>query len=215
MGGIEDHIGRGIVLSLCDRTGIMVLPWLDAGYSALTVDLQPAANPHPRRFHIIDDVIEWRYPEYLPSPVIVFAFPLCSDLAVSGARWMKAKGLTALITALQLVDACRQNCEKSGAPYMIENPIGTLSTYWRYPDFIFDPCDYGDPYTKATCLWTGNGFVMPPCVRPGDMFDAPTWVEPTEGSMILNFSPSPDRADNRSITPPGFSAAVFDANGRR
>ncbi|KRQ99252.1 hypothetical protein [Bradyrhizobium valentinum] len=205
---------RGIVLSLCDRTGIMVMPWLDAGYSAITVDLQPAANPHPHRHHIVADVTEWRYPKHLPPPVIAFAFPSCSDLAVSGARWMREKGLTALIHALQVVDACRQICEDSGAPFMIENPVSTLSTYWREPDWMFDPCDYGDPYTKATCLWVGGGFVMPERIRPGDMFDPPTWVEPTKGSMILNYGPSADRVDKRSATPPGFAGAVFKANAR-
>jgi hypothetical protein len=30
----------GTVISLCDMTGNMVQPWLDAGYKAITVDLQ-------------------------------------------------------------------------------------------------------------------------------------------------------------------------------
>jgi hypothetical protein len=44
------------VLSLCDRTGNMVRPWLEAGHEAVTVDLQPAAWEHPRRRHIVGDV---------------------------------------------------------------------------------------------------------------------------------------------------------------
>lgn len=32
----------GIVLSLCDRTGVMVQPWIEAGYKALIVDMQHA-----------------------------------------------------------------------------------------------------------------------------------------------------------------------------
>jgi hypothetical protein len=205
---------HGIVLSLCDRTGNMVRPWLDAGYSAITVDKQPAQYIHPHRHHVMADITEWRYPDHLPRPVIVFAFPPCSDLAVSGARWFKEKGMASLIHALMVVEACRRICEDSGAPFMIENPVSTLSTYWREPDFAFDPCDYGDPYTKQTCLWVGGGFKMPERVRPGDLFARATWVEPTEGSMILNFSPSDDRADLRAITPPGFAGAVFQANGR-
>jgi hypothetical protein len=31
---------------------------------------------------------------------------------------------------------------------MIENPVSTVSTYWRKPDYTFDPCDYGDAYQK-------------------------------------------------------------------
>ena len=206
---------RGIVLSLCDRTGIMVKPWLDAGYSAITVDLQPArATIHPRREHIIADVTKWRYPAHLQRPVIAFAFPDCTHLAVSGARWMREKGLRALISSLQLVEACRVICEESGAPYMIENPVSTLSTYWREPDHAFNPCDYGDPYTKQTWLWVGGGFRMPEKIAPGDLFAPATIVEPVLGSMIIALPERADRADMRAITPPGFAAAVFQANGR-
>jgi hypothetical protein len=170
----------GIVLSLCDRTGNMVQPWLDAGYGAITVDLQEAENTHPRRNHFVSDVRTWSYPlQFVDPPVIVFAFPPCTHLAVSGARWFKDKGIGKLIEALEIVEACRRLCEESDAPWMLENPVGTLATYWREPDHSFDPCDYGDPYTKKTCLWTGNGFVMPSKVQPGDMFAEPTWVEPT------------------------------------
>lgn len=207
----------GLVLSLCDRTGNMVRPWLEAGYRAITVDLQ--GNPgrdvdpdYPGRHHYIADIIKWRYPLHYGKPDIVFAFPPCTHLAVSGARWFKEKGLGMLAEALTLVNACKEICEGSGAPWMLENPVGVLTTYWRDPDYTFDPCDYGEPYTKKTCLWTGGGFVMPEKVRAGDMFAKATCVDPTLGSMIHLMPPSEDRGDLRSITPAGFAQAVFDAN---
>lgn len=46
------------VISLCDRSGNMVLPWLEAGYRAITVDLQEQINPHPLRRHIVQDVTD-------------------------------------------------------------------------------------------------------------------------------------------------------------
>lgn len=211
---------KGTVISLCDRTGNMVQPWLDAGYDALTVDEQEQENPHPRRDHRVGDVrrmTEWVLgPNAISGkPVVVFAFPPCTHLAVSGARWFKGKGMGQLINGLQVVEACRQICENSGAPWMLENPVGTLATYWREPDYYFDPNDYGDPYTKRTCLWIGGGFVMPPIIKPGDMFEEPTWVEPTLGSMIHLMPPAADRGDKRSITPMGFAQAVFQANARK
>lgn len=204
-----------VVLSLCDRTGNMVRPWIEAGYEAVTVDLQEQENPHPRRRHIVSDVTDLS-PEIGVNlgASIIFASPPCTHLASSGARWFRDKGLETLVDALQIVIACRNIAELSGAPWMLENPVGTLSTYWRDPDFTFDPNDYGDPYTKKTCLWTGGGFVMPPVVKPGDMFAEPTWVEPTEGSKIHRMPPSKDRGDRRSITPVGFAAAVFRANAK-
>jgi hypothetical protein len=194
------------VLSLCDRTGNMVRPWLEAGFRCTTVDLQPEINPHPLRTHIQGDI-----KALAPMRAsIVFAFPPCTDLAVSGARWYRDKGLKGLIGALELVEACRVICEESDARYMIENPVGTLKTYWRDPDYIFHPVHYSgyapapeaDAYTKKTCLWTGNGFVMPDR-KPG---------EPTLGSMMHRLPPSEDRANLRSATPLGFAYAVFDAN---
>jgi hypothetical protein len=202
----------GLVLSLCDRTGNMVKPWLDAGYDAVTFDLQEPANEHPRREHYCIDVRDPLFDWSAFSPIALFAFPPCTDLAVSGARWFKDKGLDALIDALQLVNACRRICEASGAPWMLENPVGTLATYWRSPDFTFDPCDFGDPYTKRTCLWIGGGFTLPLIVRPGDLLSEPTWVEPHEGSKIHLMPPSNNRTNLRSETPKGFAEAVFRAN---
>jgi len=66
----------GLVLSLCDRTGQMVQSWLEAGYDALTVDLQSASLSQPRRRHSISDVRCWTLGGLLP--VAVFAFPPCT-----------------------------------------------------------------------------------------------------------------------------------------
>lgn len=189
------------ILSLCDLTGNMVQPWVDAGHKATIVDVQHQWGK------VEDDGItriKFDVRDYRPVHHydIVFAFPPCTDLAQSGARWFKEKGMGAIIEALQVVEACRRICEDNGAPWMIENPVGQLSTYWRKPDYLFDPCDYGDPYTKKTCLWTGGGFVMPWRSR----------VEATEGSKMHRMSPGPERANLRSATPMGFACAVFEVN---
>lgn len=208
---------RGLVVSLCDRTGIMVQPWVDAGYRAITVDLKPAREPIARgRVHVIADVrSQWWRVQDLSRLVAVFAFPPCTDLAGSGARWFRGKGLSPLINSLQVVEACREFCEVSeaqGAIWVLENPVGVLSSFWRDPDHIFNPNEYGDPYTKRTCLWTGGGFVMPPIILPGDLFEEPTWTEPVEGSKMHRMVPSETRGDDRSVTPPGFARATFRAN---
>lgn len=202
------------VISLCDRSGVMVKPWIDAGYNALTIDIEPAQHNFCRHVQadILDDVVCWW--RYEPA-TIIFAFPPCTDLAISGAKHFKDKGLAALIHALQLVETCRDYAEQRGAPWMLENPVGTLSTYWRDPDYSFDPCDYGDPYTKKTWIWCGHGFVMPEKIQQGDMFKTPTTVEPSAGSLIYNMPDSIGRQQRRSITPNGFARAVFQANHRR
>lgn len=216
--GTDTGERRACVLSLCDRTGTMVQPWLAAGFDAITVDVQNHPTPEHEMHEsgakwtrLGEDVTLWR-----PRPgsefVAVFAFPPCTHLAKSGARWWKNKGLPALIEALTVVNACREICEESGAPYLIENPSGALSTHWRKPDYAFDPLDFGayvldgEDYTKLTNLWVGGGFQMPE-KRPLPLSNEP--------NPIHWAAPGPDRADRRSITPRGFAQAVFEANQPR
>lgn len=198
-----------IVVSLFDYTCNMVQPWAEAGYLCYCVDIKHPIGEH-RDGNIIRvgaDVREWLPP--FVSIKILFAFPPCTHVAASGARWFKDKGLRGLIDSLELFEASLRLAEWTRAPYMIENPVSTVSTYWRKPDHNFDPCDFGGylvpaghRYTKKTCLWTGNGFLMPKR-KP---------VRPRKGSKMHRFSPSPSRADLRSETPRGFAQVVFDAN---
>lgn len=187
----------GLVLSLFDLTGNMVKPWAEAGYDTLCIDMQRDGT----------DILRWLPPrrEYK----IVFAFPPCTNLAVSGARWFKDKGLAGLGSAIELIERARDICEWSGAPWMLENPIGTLASYWRKPDHAFHPWQFAghepsDNYTKKTCLWTGNGFVMP---KAFPLLDAGA-----PDDRIHKAPPSAERANFRSATPMGLARAVFEAN---
>lgn len=202
---------QGAVLSLCDLTGNMVRPWAKAGFECFCVDMQHDGIRRDGNITFVGaDLLHW-----LPPPcryAIVFAFPECTNVAVSGARWFREKGLGGLSEAVDLLEACRRICAWSQAPWMIENPASTFSSYWRKPDHTFDPCDYGgylnqppDAYTKKTCLWTGNGFVMPKRKA----------VAPIEGSKMHRLPPSEDRRNKRSVTPKGFAAAVFQSNARK
>ena len=200
-----------LVLSLCDHSGNAVRPWAEVGFECWTVDLlhPPGVGDEEEGIRKVGaDVTKW-CPPLNRKVEFVFAFPPCTHLAVSGARWFKGKGLDALADSLRIVAAVARICEQSGAPYLIENPVSTLATYWRKPDFQFDPCDFAgyedgceDLYTKKTCLWTGGGFVMPEKKR----------LDPTLGSKMHLLPPSEDRGSLRSVTPKGFARAVFEAN---
>lgn len=195
---------NGIVLSLCDRTGNMVKPWRDAGYECWCVDIQHDGDQVRDGIRFIQgDVLRFLPPKNIRA---CFAFSPCTNLAVSGARWFTEKGLYALAGSLDVVARCVQVCEWSGAPWLLENPVGTLSTYWRKPDYTFQPWNYGDLESKKTCLWTGGGFVMPAFehVAKPDGVKESTWRMP----------PSADRGDKRSETFMGFANAVFEANHR-
>lgn len=201
------------VISLFDYTGTMVRPWVEAGYKAVIVDIQ-----HPSGMTEEEGVIKvgadiragWMPPrEMLDDVRCVFAFPPCDHLAVSGARWFKGKGLRKLALSVDLFATAAEVSEWIGAPYMIENPVSTISTYWRKPDHVFHPHHYTayspeDNYTKTTCIWTGNGFVMPEPHK--------NLLLPDPDDRIHKAPPGKDRKNFRSATPEGFSMAVYEAN---
>jgi hypothetical protein len=182
----------------------MVAPWLEAGYECWVLDIQhePGEHRDGNLVRVGADILTWLPPRR--DYVMAFAFPPCTNLSVSGARWFRDKGLAGLAEGIAVVERCALICQWTEAPWMLENPVSVLSSYWRKPDHSFQPWQYGDPYTKKTCLWTGHGFEMPPPLiteRPVD----------TE-ERVWRMAPSADRGDKRSETPMGFARAVFQAN---
>lgn len=201
---------KGVVISGFDRTGNMVRPWAEAGYLCYCIDLQHTRGER-RKGNIVyvgADMCEW-LPPYGKNIVFQAFFPPCTHLATSGARWFKDKGLGRLSDAISLFAVAVRLAEWIPAPYLIENPVSTISSYWRRPDFTFDPCDYAgyeggedDTYTKRTCLWTGKGFRMPQRLR----------LPPTKGSLMNLIPSTPEQANLRSATPRGFARAIFESN---
>lgn len=214
----DTPMARGVYVGLFEATGHMAAPWAEAGHRCIVLDLENANVWFGGVFHARCDLSR---PDVARAIIHAFrqgapvaftaAFPPCDHLAVSGARWFAGKGLGALQESIGLFAVAATLCEELGAPYLIENPVSTISTYWRKPDHTFHPHHYGgwcadDCYTKTTCLWTGNGFVMPPAL-------------PLEGAepdgRIHKAPPGPGRKAMRSATPRGFARAVFHAHTQR
>lgn len=194
---------------LFNRTDNMALPWAEAGYVCHCIDLQNDGSVTQvgsgfivREKADVREFIQYQSPGDYAFGV---AFTPCTDVAVSGARWFKGKGLRKLAEAIELFACSAEFLGEICGPYMIENPVSTISTYWRKPDYRFHPWNYGDLWDKQTCLWTGNGFVMPPYLHNAK----PAGVDT---KRIHHASPGPERANLRSETPPLFARAVFEAN---
>jgi hypothetical protein len=181
---------KPVAVSLFDMTGNMVRPLANMGYECLVFDLQnvdhieACSNGGSIQF-IKADLLDSKWLELIKarSPAIVYSFPPCTDLAVSGALHFASKKATNPAyrsEAMTLVYIGRDIAEQVGCPYMIENPVSVISTEWRKPDHSFHPYEFGgylptndvhpewpqyilprDAYPKKTCLWTGNGFEMP------------------------------------------------------
>lgn len=207
------------VISLCDLTGNVTQPWVDAGYRALLVDPQHGTTriegAVTKFAGTIEDAMEFIGHLIRTGDVaMVFGWPPCTDMAVSGARWFEDKRKADPMfqaKAVMVAEQCRTIGRLSGAPWTVENPVSVLASAFGKPSHYFHPWQYtayepADSYTKKTCLWTGGGFIMPePAVDP----DAP---EPD--NRIHFASPGPERANIRSVTPMGFARAVFAANHR-
>lgn len=175
-----------VILSLCDYSGVWSQPYVDDDYDVIRIDLK-----HGQDVRLLE----------LPDrPVYgILAAPPCTVFANSGARWERTAD--AMREGLSIVDACcRIVLATRPAWWALENPTGKLTRYLGPPTMTFQPNEYGDPYTKRTCLW-GN-------------FNAParSLVEATEGSKMHRLAPSPERAQLRSETPAGFARAFFEAN---
>ena len=128
----------------------------------------------------------------------MIAFPPCTHLAVSGARWFKQK-------KKEQEEALKFIRLLLNAPIYricLENPIGIISTRIRKPDQIIQPWQFGCGETKATCLWLKNLPLLKP-TKIVDGREGRVWKEP----------PSAERWKNRSRTYQGIADAMADQWG--
>ena len=238
------------VISLYDYTGEALKPWADAGYICYAYDIQHSKNELVLDRHHGKDVINitgngqiWlkhadlhdigtldKIYDSLSGKDVTFAmaFPVCTDMAVSGAAHFKRKRERDPLfqrKAANYAIWCAELFQALDCPYFIENPVSVLSTLWRKPDYKFHPYEYGgyipddqaehprwpdyiapyDAYPKKTCLWTGGDFVMPePC---------PVYPEKGHSRQHLKLGGKSMKTKNiRSATPRGFAQAVFNSN---
>lgn len=183
-----------MILDLCGGTGSWSKPYSDNGYTVEIIDpLQDTGDVRllkNKNCHIQG----------------ILAAPPCTDLAASGARWWKEKGDEALIEALSIADACiRIVMFQYPKWWALENPVGRLKHYYGPPTLKFDPCDYGDPWTKKTLLWGNFNIPEKTPVTPERVCAQGSWLQKLGGKS--------ERTKRlRSATPPGFANAFFKAN---
>jgi len=77
-------------------------------------------------------------------------FPPCTYLTNAGNTHYYSQRRPNQIQAIEFVKSLWDSPIDRIA---IENPVGVLSTEWRKPDQYIQPCWFGDPYIKKTCLW--------------------------------------------------------------
>jgi hypothetical protein len=117
-----------------------------AGHEAYSCDVLPCSGGHPE-WHMQRDCVDvldagWD---------MIIAFPPCTHLCASGAMYWKQKRTDGRQQAA--IDFVGRIASSDCPRIAIENPVGVLSAVWRKPDQIIQPWQFGDPFTKKTCLW--------------------------------------------------------------
>lgn len=187
------------VLVACEESQAVTNAFRNLGVEAYSCDILPCSGGHPE-WHIEGDVI----PVLRSQPwELIIAFPPCTDLAVSGARYFKEKQADgrqprSIEFFMQFVNA---PCDRIA----IENPIGIMSRLFRKPDQIIQPFQFGHPESKSTCLWLKN---LPKLVPTKILEKTGKYWENQTPSGQNKLGPSPDRAKLRSKTYTGIADAM-------
>ena len=176
------------VLVACEFTGTVRDAFAAKGHQAYSCDLIDSESPG---FHLKGDVLRHIWDGYEWDMMI--AFPPCTHLCSSGARWFKDKK-EEQEEALNFV---RKLMAAPIPQIAIENPIGVISTKISKPTQIIQPWQFGHGETKATCLWLKNL----PKLKPTNI------VEGRE-ARIHKMPPGPNRGMDRSRTYNGIAQAM-------
>jgi len=186
---------RKLILDLCGGTGSWSDPYRERPdlYEVRLVD--PFSEPL-----LNEDAEDVRLLEVKGLSVHgILAAPPCTVFSLARTRPLPNE--VDFERALRVVDACcRIILTTRPTWWAIENPRGRLRRWLGDPALTFDPCDFGDPYTKKTDLW---GVFNQPQREP---------VEPVLANHVRDMKGGRFRAKYRAMTPEGFARAFFEAN---
>lgn len=154
------------VLIACEESQRVCIAFREKEHEAYSCDIIECSGGHPE-WHIQADVIDILNgnvafstcdgkTHYILKWDLIIAHPPCTYLSNAGARWLYPngqlnleryqKGLYAKNFFMTIFNA---DCEKIA----IENPLP--SKVYELPDCsqIIQPYEYGEPWSKKTCLW--------------------------------------------------------------
>jgi len=191
------------ILLACEESQAVTKEFRALGHEAYSCDILPESGGHPE-WHIQKDVTEVLKEQW----DMIIAFPPCTHLASSGAAWFEAKradGRQQAAIEFFMIFA-NHPCEKIA----IENPVGVMSSNYRKPDQIIQPWQFGDAFSKRTCLWLKGlpKLESTEIVNPGEMVTyqsgrtMPKWY-----ADAWKLSPA-ERSKARSKTFPGIAKAM-------
>jgi len=205
-----------IILDLCGGTGAWSKPYRDANYDVRLITLP---NNDVRTYMPPNNV----YGILAAPPCTMFSF---ARTHAKTPRDMRG-GMEIVIACLRIIWECQYKIKgdtQRKPPlkfWALENPNGMLNWLLGNPFFTFNPYEFGDKYSKKTCLW---GYFNKPIKThvlsksKYGKFDQLRMDELREirRSEINSISDiiwkQKNRQELRSITPQGFARSFFWAN---
>lgn len=204
------------ILVACEESGRVTAAFRKRGFDAFSCDILETSGDLPQ-YHIKEPVESVLYGHcwfktqtgllyYVDEWDCIIAFPPCTDLAASGARWFKEKQADGRQAAS--IEFFKMFTNLECKHVAIENPVGIMSTHYRKPDQIIQPWQFGHPYTKTTCLWL-KGL---PNLEPTETLKKPVggWVNQsfTPDGRYGGFNGKFCGSTTRSKTFPGIAEAM-------
>jgi hypothetical protein len=199
------------ILHLCADIGSDSKPYADAGYNVIKVGSDIGVenyNPPDNVYGII-------------------ANPVCTEFSIASGFHKSRdynKGLKMVTECLRIIKTCNP------VFWVIENPAtGRLKNFLGKPDFVYEPWQFGDPWTKKTALW--GKFNKPKIIykkwedvpKNNKLYIRPNRPKPSIAFLhksaiydIPDFSSFIDKVKDdssfRSLCPQGFAKAFFEVN---
>lgn len=192
-----------LILVACEESQTVTKEFRKLGHKAYSCDIEPCSGGHPE-WHLQQDVI----PLLQENWDMILAFPPCTHLAVSGAAWFEQKRKDG--RQQQGIDFFLEFTKTKCSKVVIENPVGIMSTVYRKPDQIIQPYEFGEPFSKKTCLWL-KGL---PLLVPTNIVDKGETTKFKSGKSMPKWYadafklPPKERAKVRSRTFEGIAQAM-------
>ena len=205
-----------IILDLCGGTGAWSKPYKKAGYIVFNITLPfydilkteiksgyiifQGGSEKPLKVRILDIYG-------------ILAAPVCTTFSLARTRAKTPRdfrqGMELVVTSLFIIWECRYAHKL--AFWCLENPMGYLRQFLGKPVFTFNPCDFGDPYTKKTDLW---GYFNIPKKKPIKLSQEQIDRCKINNRKLPSISDitGSKQSDKRAITPAGFAKAFYEAN---
>lgn len=230
------------VLIACEESQRVCIEFRKRGHEAYSCDIIDCSGGHPE-WHIKSDVtrllngyVRFQTEDGLLHEIntrwdMIIAFPPCTDLAVSGARYFeeKRKDGRQLNSILFFCQFLKADCDK----IVIENPINIISGAYIlkwYPEIadlyglpkkpaqIIQPWFFGDNYGKSTCLWEKGVNPLIPEVTEKPELEYYEWIDKKTGRIKrqekwYTLKNPKERAKIRSKTFPGVARAMAEQWG--